>query len=608
MRYILFIAAFFISSLAYGQGTWNKSSTNNAWNRTKADSVAIVPRDTIATNNAILPSTGQPVGDYGRLSVKNHLFYVHDSTRNKRVAWFDDLPSVGTFIQNQNASAQVGNYWIDGIGTADTLVGTNGLGVGFIWRMINSSGSWQLKHNPSGNVPLSTFGGSGIGVDGGIILDNGNFSMGMGGTVAPRYMEFTNFVNANQLGTTTNHFLTYDPVSFRMKYVPSATMFAAVPVPTLQSVATSGNTSTVDLIRNNGSVSNVFSASSSAGVIGTTTNHSLGLYTNNLESFRAHRSGAAGSILIPSRAGSFLADDAVSALMVKGPQILARTATTGGVYPHLKLSNESGLTRWELGTLATEGGSNTGFDLLIRGYDNSGTLIGTTPFYMRRDDGSIGLGTTASAGTRLTVNGTTVLGGNTTVLGNGEFTGTVTSGRVGFNGYVGFGVGSTVNSGYVEFYKGATPPTRVGYIGYDNNDLMYSAEGSAVHKFMTAGGAEKMRIAANGNVGIGTTMPTSTLHISGSFAAKIDPVSKTADFTAGEYMTYVINNGAGSPIAVSLPTASTVPDRIYWFKVTTGTLGGTVTIDGNLVVITGTTGPLCIVQSNGTNWILLQGF
>lgn len=92
MRYILLIAAFLISSLAYGQGTWNKSSTNNAWNRTKADSVAIVPRDTSATNNAILPSTGQPVGDYGRIQAKHGLFYFHDSIRNRRMAFYDEFP------------------------------------------------------------------------------------------------------------------------------------------------------------------------------------------------------------------------------------------------------------------------------------------------------------------------------------------------------------------------------------------------------------------------------------------------------------------------------------------------------------------------------------
>lgn len=93
MRYIFLIAAFLISSLAHGQGTWNKSSTNNAWNRTKADSVLIVPRDTSATNNAILPSTGQPVGDYGRIQAKHGLFYFHDSIRNRRMAFYDDIPS-----------------------------------------------------------------------------------------------------------------------------------------------------------------------------------------------------------------------------------------------------------------------------------------------------------------------------------------------------------------------------------------------------------------------------------------------------------------------------------------------------------------------------------
>lgn len=114
MRYILLIAAFLMSSIAYGQGTWNKSSTNNAWNRTKADSVAIVPRDTSATNNAILPSTGQPVGDYGRIQAKHGLFYFHDSIRNRRMAFYDDLPGLGTFIQNQFILPQVASYLIEG--------------------------------------------------------------------------------------------------------------------------------------------------------------------------------------------------------------------------------------------------------------------------------------------------------------------------------------------------------------------------------------------------------------------------------------------------------------------------------------------------------------
>jgi parallel beta-helix repeat protein len=114
MRYILFIAAFFISSLAYGQGTWNKASTNNAWNRTKADSVAIVPRDTSATNNAILPSTGLPVGDYGRIAAKHGFFYFHDSTRNRKIAFSDEVTD--TLYERRSELGYVNVKWFGAVG------------------------------------------------------------------------------------------------------------------------------------------------------------------------------------------------------------------------------------------------------------------------------------------------------------------------------------------------------------------------------------------------------------------------------------------------------------------------------------------------------------
>lgn len=107
MKYILLIAAFFCSSVAFGQGAWNPAATYNIWKGTKSDSIAIVPRDTIARNTALLPSTGQPVGDYGRIQAKHGLFYFHDSIRNRRMAFYDDLPSdYVTLSTNQSITGQ----------------------------------------------------------------------------------------------------------------------------------------------------------------------------------------------------------------------------------------------------------------------------------------------------------------------------------------------------------------------------------------------------------------------------------------------------------------------------------------------------------------------
>lgn len=972
MRYILLIAAFLITSFAYGQGTWNKASTNNAWNRTKADSVAIVPRDTSATNNAILPSTGQPVGDYGRIQAKHGLFYFHDSTRNRRMAFYDDITDIGV------TAAQL----------TDSLNTLN------LERVTTTSSTANIMSRD-------------------LILDAGS---GFG-----RLRFFTANSGMNRL-----YSMSTGAGAFRPLWIGTGGLVVSDIAGSL--VAWDGSsalqvqgkgTFTGDVVRINGSVTNVFSASASAGVIGTTTNHSLGLYTNNLESIRMHRSGASGSILIPSRAGVFPADDAASAAHIKGALKLTRHAATGGVYSHQTFADENASARWEFGTLGTDGVGNSGFDFILRGYDNTGVVIPTTPLYIRRDDGSVGLGTIATAGIRLTVNGNTVgdpaiasnqyvtrqqvsdtidsrlsayvpgiptlqqvtTAGNTTsntvVIGNhtfgtsrilvnsatddlssavqingqtrssgttagysfedrttgssdtwlwysdngtsalhkvgggdrmsitasgnvgigvtnplnkfvlpnatgavawknaantgedaaiytdasdrlhlynggtirmslltsgdigigtttpsakldvegtGRFASSLKVGNTGNQGFVGLGVGAAFNSGYIEFFRGATPPSRIGYIGFDNDDMNYVAEGSAVHKFITGAATERMRIASNGNVGIGvtnpvtkldvigrtyvhpnviggapepdffvsnglttagfeiyndatrayfgtyenadvgfvnnagtervtfkndgkvgigtttpatalevngtttaprlfspsgsslelraasdyivmgkggtgtftyvddngigvgglpggihtargyfngnvvstdayvldgpggeiaefylfgggagvrtttnhpftfttnniergrfsaagdltlvnklgvgTTSPTSTLHVNGSFAAKIDPTVRTSNFTVGDYMTTIVNNGSGS-IAVTLPAASSYPDRIIYLKITGNS--NPVTVDGSSVNFSwapSPNGPLCIFQSNGTNWVALQG-
>lgn len=80
MRYILYIITFLLSTQAFGQGTWNRQAVNNKINRSQSDSVAIMPRDTAATNEVINPATGQPVGDSGRIAYMFGKFWGHNAT------------------------------------------------------------------------------------------------------------------------------------------------------------------------------------------------------------------------------------------------------------------------------------------------------------------------------------------------------------------------------------------------------------------------------------------------------------------------------------------------------------------------------------------------
>lgn len=77
MKYLLIIISVLFSLDAFSQGQWNNQTVNNKINRVKIDSVAIVPRDTASTNNALDPKTGAPVGDSGRIAYQGQKFWGH---------------------------------------------------------------------------------------------------------------------------------------------------------------------------------------------------------------------------------------------------------------------------------------------------------------------------------------------------------------------------------------------------------------------------------------------------------------------------------------------------------------------------------------------------
>lgn len=95
MRYILTFAALFFTLSSFGQGIWNKAATNNIWNRTKADSVLIIPRDTTPTNGAFY--LGAPVGDYGRVAIKDSSLYYYRGNQWKKL--ITDVGDIGPAVR-----------------------------------------------------------------------------------------------------------------------------------------------------------------------------------------------------------------------------------------------------------------------------------------------------------------------------------------------------------------------------------------------------------------------------------------------------------------------------------------------------------------------------
>ena len=145
-------------------------------------------------------------------------------------------------------------------------------------------------------------------------------------------------------------------------------------------------------------------------------------------------------------------------------------------------------------------------------------------------------------------------------------------------------------------------------------ELQQSNAGSNILQWRGSAGTYLGVISNDGNVGIGTTNPTSTLHVTGSVAKS--HTTKSANYTLnGSDYTVGFDCASGDRTA-NLPDATTCAGRIYViYQYNTGGSARGVTIDGSgsQLINAATTFLIkgfcdyssVMIQSNGSNWIVI---
>jgi hypothetical protein len=242
-----------------------------------------------------------------------------------------------------------------------------------------------------------------------------------------------------------------------------------------------------------------------------------------------------------------------------------------------------------IGTYTTPSGG-----LVVEGNVGIGTFnpFGGGLIVLPASTGNVGIGSLAP-GQALDVNGTVRMTGFTLNQNPG-------------NGYVIVGNGVGVGT----WMPASSLTTSSQWVTTNVNDVYLPNSGNVGigTSFTNAGGALDIM---NGNVGIGTWAPTSTLSINGSIAVRaVTPGSYP--YSAATNDQVILASAASGNVQINLPAVATVPGREYIIKKTDATANtitiqanGAETIDGQNTIAENIQYQSYTIVSDGNHWYVL---
>lgn len=185
-----------------------------------------------------------------------------------------------------------------------------------------------------------------------------------------------------------------------------------------------------------------------------------------------------------------------------------------------------------------ESGSNVGSDFQIRAYNDAGTLL-STPFFIKRSTGNVGIGTTAPV-SKITTADDVNFNPTFTFLDNRNLN------AAGW-------LANTTPLGTIQAYTTdpSTTPNPIGAITFIAPQISVSSPACDI-SFSTGNSgtfAERMRILSTGNVGIGTIAPSEKFHLLDSRTTAGSAgiyLQKTGVIAGTSYGSYTETTGAST--------------------------------------------------------------